>query len=82
MAKPIERKVTASSLGAAAAGAVLALLQTVIYKGHAPPAAVVTIVDLGAPAAAAWIAGYLARHTPRPGVSPPPTPSVTPPPHP
>jgi len=67
----VEKKVTAGSLGAAAAGAVLAILQTVVYKGHAVPAAEVTIVDLVVPAAAAWLAGYLAPHTPRAAAVPP-----------
>jgi hypothetical protein len=68
---PVETKVQAGSLAAAAAGAVLWVLQTYVFKGGAVPDGVVSLVDVLVPAAFAAIAAYLAPHTPRP-VQPPP----------
>lgn len=78
MAQIVETKVTASTIGAGAAGAVLWVLQTYVFKGHALDPGLVTLVDLAVPAAAAWLSGYLAPHTPRPAV--PATPPLPPPP--
>jgi hypothetical protein len=65
MAGPIETKVTAATIGAAVSGLGLWALQTYVFKGELPlpvTAAVQTIV----PAIVAFIAGWLAQHTPRP----------------
>lgn len=76
MGQLVETKVTASTLGAGAAGAAVWALQVYVFKGAAVPPGVVTLVDLIVPAAAAWLAGYLAPHTPRPSAPsvPPPAP--------
>lgn len=78
----IEKKVSASSLSAAAAGVVLWALQTWAFKGTVP-AGVVSLVYLAVPAISALVAGYLAPHTPRPAPAPnipatPPTPARDP----
>lgn len=66
----VETKVTAGSLGAAAAGVALWALQTYAFKGSAVPAGVVSLVDLIVPALCAGAAGYLAPHTPRTATAP------------
>jgi hypothetical protein len=85
MAPRVETKVTASSLAAALSGVVLWVLQTYVFKGNNVPAGAVTLVDVGIPAVCAWMAGYLAPHTPRPAApaAPPaaPAPTALPPSH-
>lgn len=63
---PVERKVTAGALGAALAGLVVVLLGEHVFSGDAPQI-VVDLVYIAVPAAVAFAAGWLARHTPRPG---------------
>ena len=78
MAARVETKVTASSLAAALSGVALWALQTYVFKGGNVPAGAVTLVDVGVPAACAWVAGYFAPHTPR--AAPPAAPATTSPP--
>ena len=61
----IEAKVQASTIAAAAAGVILWVLQTYVFKGNAVPGGLVSLVDAATPALAAAIAGYVAPHTPR-----------------
>lgn len=59
-----EKKVTAATGAAAATGLVLWLLSTYVFDGLVPEAvadAVVWVVT----AAAAFVGGYIAKHTPR-----------------
>jgi hypothetical protein len=71
MAAPVERKVQAGSLAAALSGAALWALQTYVFK-TAVPAGVESLIYAAVPGAIAWTAGYLAPHTPRPALQPPP----------
>jgi hypothetical protein len=66
----VETKVQAASLAAAVSGAVLWALQVYAFKGGAVPAGLVSLIDLAVPAVLAAAAGYLAPHTPRPGLVP------------
>jgi len=75
----IEAKVQASTLAAAAAGVILWVLQTYVFKGNAVPGGLVSLVDAATPALAAAIAGYLAPHTPRTPPAPAPAPVPAPP---
>lgn len=71
---PVERKVKASAagagVGAAAGTAAVWLIDTYI---HTPgvvgdlPAPVAGLVVTAVAAAVAWVSGWLAKHTPRPG---------------
>lgn len=63
----VEKKVQASTGAAAVSGLVLWVLGTYVFKGTVPDA-VTTVVYVLVPAATAFAAGYLARHTPRPPV--------------
>ena len=65
MAAPVERKVQASTGAAAVSGLVLWVLGTYVFKGTVPDA-VTTVVYVLVPAATAFAAGYLTRHTSRP----------------
>ncbi len=67
----VETKVQAGSLAAAVSGALLWVLQTYVFKGNVP-AGMESLIYLAVPGAVAWVAGYLAPHTSRPG-----PPSVT-----
>lgn len=62
--RTIETKVTAAGAGALVAALVVTLLRHVL-GGDVPPA-VVDAVNVLVPAAVAFAAGWLARHTPRP----------------
>ena len=76
----IEAKVQASTIAAAAAGVILWVLQTYVFKGNAVPGGLVSLVDAATPALAAAIAGYVAPHTPRtPPASAPAAPAPAPP---
>jgi len=68
----IEAKVQASTIAAAAAGVILWVLQTYVFKGNAVPGGLVSLVDAATPALAAAIAGYVAPHTPRTPPAPAP----------
>lgn len=70
MAAPIETKVTAGSLSAAAAGVALWALQTWVFKSGTPDG-VVSLVYLVVPAVIAGAGAYLAPHTHRPDLLPP-----------
>lgn len=65
----VETKVQAGTLSAAAAGVVLWVLQTYVFKG-AMPQGVESLVYLAVPAVLAGAAGYLAPHTHRPDLAP------------
>lgn len=60
---PVERKVTAASVGAAITGLILWGLTRWIGDVPEPAAELVTIVG---GAAGAWVAGWATRHTARP----------------
>lgn len=60
---PVERKVNAASAGAAVSGFVLWALDAYVFHGDVPTAVVALVLVLVP--AAAWVSGYLARHTPR-----------------
>jgi hypothetical protein len=82
MAAPIESKVQASTWAAAVSGLALWALGTYVFKGSVPDV-VVSWTYVIVPAALTFGAGYLARHSRRPGPPPPVLPSnvtVTPPP--
>ena len=64
----VETKVQAGSATAAAAGVVLWVLQTYVFKGNMPQG-VESLVYLLVPGVLAGVAGYLAPHTPRPVVA-------------
>jgi hypothetical protein len=74
MAGPVEAKVTASTGAAAASGLILWVLGNYVFRG-AVPDVIVSWVYVLMPGVLAFGAGYLARHTPRPAVTPPPAPS-------
>ena len=62
---PIETKVAAGSFGALVAGALIFVLQTVVWP-HAPvPEPVAALVDFVAPLLATALLGWLAPHTSR-----------------
>lgn len=62
---PVETKVSASTAAAAAAGVLVWALQRYVFAGDVP-AEVSAAVQVLVPAAFAFVAGLLARHTPRP----------------
>jgi hypothetical protein len=66
---PVEHKVQASTAAAAVSGLALWALGTYVFKGDVPDV-VVSWVYVIIPAALAFGAGYLAKHTPRPGEQP------------
>lgn len=63
---PVESKVAAASTSVALATFVVAWLGDAVFHGTVP-AVVVGLVDGAVAAAAAFVAGWLARHTPRGG---------------
>lgn len=67
MSAPVETKVSAATIASAASGLGLWALQAYVFHGDVPlpvVAAVMTIV----PAVITFLAGWLAPHTPRPGM--------------
>lgn len=66
---PVETKVTAASGTALVAGFVVSWLGTAVLHG-AVPDAVVGIIDAAVTAGAAFVAGWLAKHTARPSDPP------------
>ena len=78
MAAPVEAKVTAGSLSAAAAGVVLWALQTYVFK-NGMPAGAESLVYLLVPAVIAFAGSYVAPHTHRPDLAPVPAPVPAPP---
>ena len=77
MAAPVEAKVTAGSLSAAAAGVVLWALQTYVFK-NGMPAGAESLVYLLVPAVIAFAGSYVAPHTHRPDLLSPPSPAAPP----
>jgi hypothetical protein len=75
----VERKVQASTGAAAVSGLVLWVLGTYVFKGTVPDA-VTTVVYILVPAATAFAAGYLTKHTSRPAAPPPRAPKTLVPP--
>lgn len=69
---PVETKVQASTAAAALSGLALWALGTYVFKGSVPDV-VASWVYVIIPAALAFGAGYLAKHTPRPAVPPAPS---------
>jgi hypothetical protein len=68
MDRPIESKVTAATVATAVTGLVLWVLGKLVFRGDVPEpvaGAVLTVV----PAIAAFVAGWWARHTPRPDLA-------------
>jgi hypothetical protein len=65
----VETKVKASTAAAAASGLALWALGRYVFKGDVPDV-VVSWVYVIIPAALAFGAGYVARHTPRPAAAP------------
>jgi hypothetical protein len=66
----IEKKVSAGTAGAVIGGFIVWLLEAYVFGG-AVPAPVEALVFFVVPAVAAFIAGYLARHTARPDIGQP-----------
>ena len=64
MAAPVEVKVQASSYAAAASGLALWILGAYVFRGGVPDV-IVSWVYVLVPGALTFMAGYLARHTPR-----------------
>ncbi len=62
---PVERKVQASTAAAAVSGLALWILGRYIFKGSVPDV-VASWVYVVIPSAITFMAGYAARHTPRP----------------
>ena len=69
MAGPVEAKVQASTGAAAASGLILWVLGAYVFKG-AVPDVIVSWVYVLVPGMLAFGAGYFARHSPRPPLTP------------
>jgi hypothetical protein len=67
----VETKVQAGTVSAAVAGVVLWVLQAYVFKDGMPQG-VESLVYLAVPAVLAGAAGYVAPHTHRPDLAPPP----------
>lgn len=76
---PVEAKVKASTAAAALSGLALWALGRYVFRGGVPDV-VVSWVYVIIPAGLAFAAGYLARHTARPGDPPPAAATPAPPP--
>lgn len=61
---PVETKVKATTTAAAVAGAVVWVLDTYVFGGDTP-APVDLLIYLAVPGIAAFVAGYVTRHTRR-----------------
>lgn len=70
MSTPVETKVTAASGTALVVGFVVSWLGTAVFHGVVPDA-VAGIVEAAVTAGAAFVAGWLAKHTARAGDTPP-----------
>lgn len=76
---PLEAKAQAAGLSGAAAGIVLWILQTYLFKGSTVPAGLVSLIDAVVPGVIALLGAYFAPHTPRPAPQPlPPGTVMTP----
>lgn len=69
MAPPVERKVQASTTVAAVSGMCLWLLGRYVFKGDVPDV-IASWVYVLVPGVLTFLAGYFAKHTPRPGLQP------------
>jgi hypothetical protein len=67
---PVERKVQASTAAAALSGLLLWIAGRYIFKGSVPDV-VASWVYVAVPSVITFMAGYAARHTPRPPAAPP-----------
>jgi hypothetical protein len=70
MSAPVEAKVTAASGTALVVGFIVSWLGTAVFHGTVPDA-VVGVIDAAVTAGAAFVAGWLTKHTSRPGDNPP-----------
>lgn len=77
-AAPVERKVTAASISAAVGGLIVWALQTYVFHGGAVPEQATWVIDLVISGAMSFVAGWVAKHTPRPPDVPPPPPPAPP----
>ena len=78
MTRPVEAKVRAGSLAAAACGLAMWILGRYVFRGTVPDV-VASWVYTAVPAAVTFAAGYAAKHTPRPDIipaAPPPAPRM------
>jgi len=71
MSAPIETKVTAASTTALITAFIVGWIGTAVFHGSAVPDWLVGAIDGAVTAAAAFVAGWLAKHTPRAGDTPP-----------
>ena len=74
MAGPVETKVQASTAVAAVSGLALWALGKYVFKGDVPDV-VASWIYVIVPGVLTFAAGYLAKHTPRPGAAQPVMPS-------
>jgi hypothetical protein len=63
---PVETKVSAASVASTLTGLVVMLIGTLVFHGADVPALVVSIAGALVTGAVTFIAGWVARHTPRP----------------
>ena len=68
MSGPIELKVSAATIATALSGLAVWVLQTYVFRGDVPMP-VSAAVQVVVPAVVAFLAGYLAKHTPRPDLA-------------
>lgn len=78
MAPPVEQKVKASTTVAAVSGLCLWALGKYVFKGDVPDV-IVTCVYILVPGVLTFVAGYFAKHTPRPELQPVQPPANPPP---
>lgn len=67
----VEKKVTAATTAATISALVLTFISTYFFKGHVPDV-VITLVDTVVIGALTFLGGYIAKHTHRTVVIPPP----------
>ena len=68
MSGPVEAKVSAATIAAVLAALAVWVLQVYVFRGEVP-APVSAAVQVVVPAVCAFVAGWLARHTPRPDLA-------------
>ena len=71
---PVEPKTSAGGLGATAAGVIVWVLQTYVFKGRLDPG-VAAYLYAAIPGIVVFVVAYLAPHQARPGDVTPPAPS-------
>lgn len=67
----VEKKVKAATTAATLSALVLTFLSTYFFKGHMPDV-LITLVDTAVVGALTFLGGYIAKHTHRTVVLPPP----------